>query len=59
MNSIIAALKRILLAIILITITNMLFNNIINYSLFNIGFVAVFTFPGIVILFIMMYFIKN
>lgn len=59
MDTITEVLKRILFSIILITLTNMLFTNAIAYSLFNIGFVAVFTIPGIVVLFFIVYFIKN
>lgn len=58
MDTIVEILKRAFFAIILITMTNMLFNNSIAYSLFNIGFVAVFTIPGLIVLLFMIYFLK-
>ncbi|MFV0393877.1 MAG: hypothetical protein ACK5LC_05725 [Coprobacillaceae bacterium] len=58
MDSIIDVLKRILLAIVMITVVNVFMNNMIAYSLFNIGFVTVFTIPGIIVLVFMIYFIR-
>jgi hypothetical protein len=57
MDTIIDALKRLLLAIIMITIANLVLDNIIAYSVFNIAFVAIFTVPGIIVLIFMVYYL--
>lgn len=57
MDTIIMALKRLLLAIIMITIANIVLDNIIAYSVFNIAFVAIFTVPGIIVLIFMIYYL--
>lgn len=57
MDTIINALKRLLLAIIMITIANLVLDNIIAYSVFNIAFVAIFTVPGIIVLIFMVYYL--
>lgn len=57
MDTIINALKRLLLAIIMITIANLVLDNIIAYSVFNVAFVAIFTVPGIIVLIFMVYYL--
>ena len=57
MDTIINALKRLLLAIIMITIVNLVLDNIIAYSVFNVAFVAIFTVPGIIVLIFMVYYL--
>jgi hypothetical protein len=58
MDTVVEVLKRIIFSIILITITNVCLNMSIAYSLFNIGLVAIFTIPGLVVLIFMVYFLE-
>jgi len=57
MDTIINVLKRVLFAIVMITIANIVLDNIVAYSVFNIAFVAVFTVPGIIVLLFMIYYL--
>jgi|AKYZ01.1.fsa_nt_gi hypothetical protein len=57
MDTVIDVLKRVLFAIVMITIANIVLDNIVAYSVFNIAFVAVFTVPGIIVLIFMIYYL--